>query len=255
MQTGILPVPPQTAQTLKDYAARYETPGFLGGDPSWFMHQVAGIANKETTAFIASALSYGSRKQFMPKIQHLLDLSQGDMHTWVATGEYRSLFALDDSRAFYRLYSMQTMRLFLDALHSLIDKHGTMGAFLRQSPCRDALAAIGMLCDWFATHGPTNVIPRDTTSACKRLCMFMRWMVRTPSPVDLGLWSDFIDKQSLVMPLDTHVLTEACNLGLIESRTASMATARRLTQRLATVFPDDPLKGDFALFGYAVSGQ
>ena len=83
--------------------------------------------------------------------------------------------------------------------------------------------------------------------------MFLRWMVRDSSPVDLGLWADFIDKRSLIVPLDTHVLTEASALGLIHSRNASMSSALRLTSTLATIFPDDPLKGDFALFGYGVN--
>ena len=87
--------------------------------------------------------------------------------------------------------------------------------------------------------------------------MFLRWMVRDNSPVDLGLWSGLIDKRSLIMPLDTHVLTEASRLGLLSIRasapSATMSAARRLTATLATVFPDDPLKGDFALFGYGVN--
>ena len=83
--------------------------------------------------------------------------------------------------------------------------------------------------------------------------MFLRWMVRSGSPVDLGLWSDFIDRRKLIMPLDTHVLQQSVRLGLLQSKTATMNTARRLTDKLAEIFPDDPLKGDFALFGYGVN--
>ena len=90
-------------------------------------------------------------------------------------------------------------------------------------------------------------------SACKRVCMFLRWMVRDGSPVDLGLWSGFIDKRTLIIPMDTHVLQEANRLGLINAKTASMSVARRLSARLAEIFPDDPMKGDFALFGYGVN--
>ena len=85
--------------------------------------------------------------------------------------------------------------------------------------------------------------------------MFLRWMVRSDSPVDLGLWSDFIDRRTLVVPLDTHVLQEAKKLGLLKSTSASMSAARRLTASLAEAFPEDPSRGDFALFGYGVSGE
>lgn len=241
------------SETLKMFAARYETAEFIVGDPSWFMHQVSGDGNQETMAFIASALSYGSRKQFMPKIQSLLELSEGDMIRWIVDGRYRDVFAQNDATSFYRLYDKRTMRLFLDALREMLVEYGSVGEFMRQAGVSDGLSAVSALCSWFASRGGSSVVPKDTTSACKRICMFLRWMVRDNSPVDLGLWTDFIDKRTLIMPLDTHVLTQACEMRLIHSRCASMSAARRLTDKLAQIFPDDPLKGDFALFGYAVS--
>ena len=87
---------------------------------------------------------------------------------------------------------------------------------------------------------------------CKRVCMFLRWMVRSGSPVDLGLWADIIDRRTLIMPLDTHVVQEATRLWLLASRTASMSTAKKLTAAMLEVFPDDPLRADFALFGLGV---
>ena len=85
--------------------------------------------------------------------------------------------------------------------------------------------------------------------------MFLRWMVRSGSPVDLGLWSGFIDRRTLVVPLDTHVLQEAKKLGLLKSTSASMSAAKRLTAALAEAFPDDPVRGDFALFGFGVDEE
>ena len=85
--------------------------------------------------------------------------------------------------------------------------------------------------------------------------MFLRWMVRDGSPVDLGLWSDIMDRRTLIMPLDTHVVQESLRMGLLKSRTASMGTARRLTDAMLEIFPNDPLKGDFALFGLGVDEE
>jgi uncharacterized protein (TIGR02757 family) len=82
--------------------------------------------------------------------------------------------------------------------------------------------------------------------------MFLRWMVRDNSPVDLGLWSDLIDKSTLIIPMDTHVLQEATKLGLISSKCTSMSAALKLSQKLREIWPDDPIKGDFALFGLGV---
>ncbi len=236
-----------------EYAERYETEEFMEGDPSRFMHQVEGDENREMTAFVASALSYGSRKQFLPKIGLLVEWSGGEVSRWVADGSYRVRFALDDCSCFYRLYDFRTMRLFLDACREMLLSHGSMGEWLRSLGVRDALSAVEAICRWFAEHGSVGVVPRDARSACKRVCMFLRWMVRDGSPVDLGLWGDFIDKRTLIVPLDTHVLTEARAMGLMRGRSATMGAARRLTAELARVFPEDPLKGDFALFGLGVS--
>ena len=80
-------------------------------------------------------------------------------------------------------------------------------------------------------------------------------MVRGGSPVDLGLWEDFIDRRTLVMPLDTHVIAQSVKFGLADGKCASMAAAVRLTRKAAEIFPDDPLKADFALFGAGTSGR
>ena len=83
--------------------------------------------------------------------------------------------------------------------------------------------------------------------------MFLRWMVRKDSPVDLGLWNDIIDQRTLIIPLDTHVIQEANRLGLIKTKSTSMKIACELTEKLRKIFPEDPLKGDFALFGYGIN--
>ena len=116
-----------------------------------------------------------------------------------------------------------------------------------------ALTAIDAICQYFQKHEITGIVPKNTNSCCKRVCMFLRWMVRKGSPVDIGIWSELIDRRTLIMPLDTHVIQQAMQLGLLKSKSATMVAARRLTEELATFFPEDPLKADFALFGYGVN--
>jgi uncharacterized protein (TIGR02757 family) len=240
----------ETRERLIALAERYETADFIVGDPSWWMHQVEGERNQEAMAFVASALSYGSRSQFMPKIGQLLEWAGGDMEGWLRSGAYREHFTIGDKQCFYRLYNNDTMRRFFDAYSELLATHGSMKEYVSGT----ALQAVNAICRWFAEHDGGGVVPKDTTSACKRVCMFLRWMVRDGSPVDLGLWKDIIDKRTLIMPLDTHVVSEAMKLGLLQSRCASMSAALRLTDAMREAFPDDPLRGDFALFGYGVDG-
>lgn len=243
----------KTRNLLRRYAEKYETASFIEGDPSWFMHQVKGAANQESTAFVASALSFGSRAQFLPKIQWLLDRAEGNLDRWIRAGAFEKDIKSDDGQCFYRFFTFSTMNAFLRAYKGIMDEHGSLGGFVKAHCEGDAVKAVSAICTRFCEGGSCGVIPQDSHSACKRVCMFLRWMVRDGSPVDLGLWSDFIDKKTLVIPLDTHVLQEAKKLGLLKSTSASMSAARRLTAALAEVFPDDPSRGDFALFGYGVN--
>lgn len=246
-------------ETLHILAEKYETIEFIQGDPSWFMHQVDGYNNKETIAFVASCLSYGSRKQFMSKIQFLLDCSiarKQSFYEWIVSGAFQEDIPADKNKCFYRLYTYNTMHLMLKALQEMLCKYSSIKGYL-QSCCPNGydmtcLDGITYIVEYFSNHGIEGIIPKNTQSSCKRLCMFMRWMVRDNSPVDLGLWSDIIDKRTLIMPMDTHVIQEANRLGLIESKVTSMSAAIKLTSVLKNIFPEDPLKGDFALFGIGV---
>ena len=238
-------------ELMKELARKYETVDFLDGDPSWFMHQVEGDNNKETLAFIASCLSYGSRKQFFPKIQYILDCSCGEVYDWVSRGRFENDIP-DRNECYYRLYTFSLMNRFLKAYQELILGHGSLGGYLQARNVTVALTAVEMITSYFASRGIDVIVPKNAKSSCKRVCMFLRWMVRDNSPVDLGLWK-FIDKRTLIMPMDTHVVQEACAMGLLKSKSTSMASARKLTERMAEFFPDDPTKGDFALFGYGVN--
>ncbi|MBR3960265.1 MAG: TIGR02757 family protein [Bacteroidales bacterium] len=242
------------AEMLRGYADKYETRDFIVGDPSWYMHQVEGNLNRESMAFLASVFSFGSREQFMPKIASLLEWSRGDIDNWLRSGEFRQRFRPDDTHCFYRLYTYGSTARFLEAYSRLLNSHGSLGEYVHANASA-GIEAVASICKYFGDCGAGAIVPKDTTSSCKRVCMFMRWMVRDNSPVDLGLWSSFIDKRTLIMPMDTHVVTQSVRLGLLTSRTASMSAARRLTMAMSTVFPDDPLKGDFALFGYGVNNK
>ena len=146
------------------------------------------------------------------------------------------------------------MHRFFQTYRQLLLTYGSLGDYVRLH-ATDGYTAIATICGHFNNHGMSTIIPKNTQSACKRICLFLRWMVRSNSPVDLGLWADFIDRRTLIMPLDTHVIRQSTRLGLLKSKTATMATARRLTATLADIFPDDPLKGDYALFGYGIDSQ
>ena len=90
--------------------------------------------------------------------------------------------------------------------------------------------------------------------ANKKIHMFRRWMVRNDGIVDLGLWSH-TSPVDLIIPLDTHVHASALKLGITTRKSADITTALEITEFLKEAFPDDPCKGDFALFAYAAENK
>lgn len=230
-------------EKLNMLADRYETEAFLPADPSQFMHRYTLPKHQERAAFIAAALSYGSRKQFLPKIDYLLSIDR-------VLGNDTLL--PDNDECFYRLHTNRMVRRFIETLDEIEWEYGSLGEMMVKENITTCIDALKLITGYFAKKGASDLIPKNTTSACKRVCMFMRWMVRDNSAVDLGLWSSQIDKSTLIMPMDTHVLQEAQKMGLIDSKNGSMATAIKLTDRLKDIFPDDPTKADFALFGLGV---
>lgn len=238
--------------TLQELAARFETQDFLASDPSRFMHEVEGSKNREAAAFIAASLSFGARAQFMPRISQLVKgFAGGEVDSWVRSGAFERDLPADCRDCYYRFYKVADINAFLRTYRQTMCDFGSLREFVRANCGGDGACAVAAICRRFgATSG--GIIPKDTKSACKRICMFLRWMVRSDSPVDLGLWADFIDRRTLVIPLDTHVLQQSRRLGLLESSAASFSAARRLSAKLAETFPDDPLKGDFALFGLGI---
>ena len=267
---------------LRVLADRYEVASFCDEDPSQFLRwyspeQGRGtIADVEAASVIAAMLAFGSRKQFIPKITQILetaDRSLGSVSEWLKAGAFAKDFPHGAAK-FYRFYSYNDMQFFFGELAEILKQAETLGDFFklkmkeggvtgaspvrRGSTQRSAGAGedLPLLADIISAAFPkSSIVPKGRTSANKRIHMFLRWMVRRGSPVDLGLWQ-WADPAALIIPLDVHVMQEAAKLGLIpEKATASRKTAGLLTLALNEVFPGDPCRGDFALFGLGVDNN
>ena len=266
---------------LCSLADRYEVASFTEEDPSqflrWYLPEAGRgtVADVEAASFIAAMLAFGNRKQFIPKIRGILetsDRSLGSLSEWLRAGAYKKDFPHGEAK-FYRFYSYDDMQVFFKELADILKEAGSLGEFVKAkmydggatgvSPVRrgSGRARSGLergegfplLHEILSSSFPKSaIVPKGRNSANKRIHMFLRWMVRRDSPVDLGLWK-WADPASLIIPLDTHVMQEAAKLGLISSvATASRKTAELLTAAMQEVFPGDPCRGDFALFGLGV---
>ena len=265
---------PQTKQLLSSLAQKYEVAAFTQEDPSQFLRWYSSPADIESACFIAAMLSFGSRKQFIPKIRSIFQLADNDggMANWLKSGRFRKDFERSE-RKFYRFYSYADMVDLFAALGKVLSTHSTLGeavhefcdsrtsddTFAIPVATRNSVAGtvqssvLGSTLDFFRINfSQVSIVPKGKSSANKRLFMYLRWMVRQNSPVDLGLWTWF-PQSELIIPLDIHVLQEAKRLGLIPAGApASFKTAQMLTVSLKQIWSEDPCKGDFALFGVGV---
>jgi uncharacterized protein (TIGR02757 family) len=241
---------------LVSCAETYETAGFYRNtdgtprDPSFFMHQYTSRPDQECAALIAASLSFGSRTQILNTAGQLFDTaaqSGTSLTEWITAGGWISVFPEDTAGYYYRTFSNRSMHLFFTRLKNLLLQAGSLGSYF-EATCGSEGNLISAIVQAFPETSP--LIPKNTDSACKRICLFLRWMVRS-GPVDLGLW-EWYSTARLIIPVDTHVLESARHWGIISCRTgtgSTAAVARQITAAMREIWPDDPCKGDYALFG------
>ncbi len=228
-------------------ADAYENEDFLREDPSFFLRWFKPQRDVEILALFAACMAYGRRDQFMFILDRLARFMDESAYEWVMADAHHTCFPYD-YQTFYRFYTQEDVKQFFDIVKGILYKHETIGAFC-ESEWKKGVDPLTALIDRFQG---CPMVPKSKASACKRLNLFLRWMVRDNSPVDVGLWT-WYDKKNLIIPLDTHVLKMSVKMGLIEKGSSSMKTAIEITERLREIWPDDPCKGDFALFGYGVN--
>lgn len=188
--------------------------------------------------------------------------SCGGPATWLRTGAYNKDFiptnvAMDAK--FYRFYSYRQLLDLFDKLGEILNQETNLGSYVKGR--HQILCEKNISCGKAEPHlaeslgscfNGCRIVPQGMASANKRIHMFLRWMVRQNSPVDIGLWS-WYSPANLIVPLDTHVVQEAIKLGLLSPKAVATAkTAKLLTEKLRQVWPQDPCRGDFALFGNGV---
>lgn len=247
---------------LRQLATLYETESFVVSDPVKFPHRFMGKTYKkqdvEVAGFIAAWMSYGNRKAFCNKIDVLLrEMFRlvGSPYKFIMRNGVTLMRELhDDKENLYRFYSYGDFYDLCENLFLLYQKYETMEVAVQECDYPAEYPVERLVHVFYESSTRikgVNGIPSNCESACKRLNMFLRWMVRKNSPVDLGVWTS-IHPNKLLIPLDVHVARVSRQLGLVRRRSNDFRTILQLTHELSQAFPNDPCRGDFALFGWGV---
>jgi len=226
----------------------------IAPDPLQLVLRYSDPLDQEVAGLIAAAFAYGRADIIVANIGAMLAKMRPSPHRYLETFD-RAEAARRFAGFVHRFHKTPDLVTFLGCLARVIETHGSIGALFEK--CYDATDAdIGpTLARFVETIRGENVMrpaslrylltsPADG-SACKRMNLFLRWMVRRTSP-DLGLWT-FVDPARLVMPVDTHIHRIATFLGLNDRKSADWKAARALTDRLAGFDRGDPVRYDFAL--------
>lgn len=233
----------------------YEIRAFINKDPIKFSHRWREQVNREITGIIASWLAYGSRAVFLNVLEKLFTY-MGELNStpyrFIMDKRYIKMSRTHPvNKTLYRFNTYADFYDLCEVLHGIYTRYPTLEEAVHKTFVHNGLATdlVASVTNLF--NGEVKGIPTDVKSACKRINMFLRWMIRKDSPVDLGCWQMF-SPNLLLMPLDTHVARVGRQLNLITRNSDDMKTVIELTNACREIFPDDPCRMDFALFGYGI---
>ena len=243
---------------LDELTKTYETKDFIKDDPVQFPHRFNKKEDVEIAAFLASIFAYGKREVFVSKLNILFEKMNNNPLEFVLNFDennhilddfdYRFSVGIDIVQIVLILKLLYTSGESLEALF----KYGW-----KQS--HNVKEMLVCAVDYFysrvtlpVTKGFYHLLPNPAkNSACKRLNMFLRWMVRD-GEVDLGIWK-FMPKSELLIPLDVHVAKISRKLGLLTRSQNDYKALLELMENLKKFDSKDPVKYDFAMFGYEVN--
>lgn len=248
---------------IRDYldaqVMRFNTPAFIPPDPISIPHLFSKPQDIEISAFWTSMLSWGQRKTILNKAKLLFSLMDFAPHDFIVNHQEndRKRFLSFTHRTFQPIDTFHFLDFFQQYYREYTTLEHAFSRFMSADTPHVEAALIGFNTLFFSQkHSPDRTrkhVPTPSRgSTCKRLNMFLRWMVRQDqNGVDFGLWKNITPAQ-LLIPLDVHVERTARRIGLISGTKVDWKTVLELTQLLRTFDQNDPVKYDYALFGLGV---
>jgi uncharacterized protein (TIGR02757 family) len=237
----------------------YNQPFFISNDPICIPHQFSKKQDIEIAAFFAAIFSWGNRTTIIQKSKELMALMGNAPHDFCMNHNAKELKLLLQFK--HRTFNTTDLLYFIEFLKFYYLNNDSMEiAFTKWINKSDKTIENGLTNFYHYFFSLTDAPARtrkhiaspEKKSSCKRLNMFLRWMVRDDNKgVDFGIWKN-ISPSQLVCPIDLHVARVAKRFGFIERNQADWQSALQLTEHLRILDKNDPVKYDFALFGLGV---
>ena len=231
-------------------------------DPVQFPHRYITRQDREIAAFLVATIAWGRRDLILKSAERMFSPMGPSPYAFIMEEKHRKIKIGDGrGRSIHRTFFEGDLLYFCKGLKVCYTQYDSLEALFASG--RDIWEGISLFRENMAMGNGVarrakakpvyskHISNPAANSACKRLHLALRWLVRREGPVDLGLWKS-ISPSSLFVPLDLHVGQTARSLGLLERETNDRKAVIFLTEKLREFCPEDPVKYDLALFGYGI---
>ena len=243
---------------LDELVVKYNTPEFIENDPVQFPHRYSEKNDIEIVSFLIATIAWGKRSMILNSANKLLNTMGKSPYDFIMSDGWKNL---DHDKCVHRTFFNRDLIYYCNGLKGIYNEYQSLEDVFALDGNRDVWQGIQNFRDKIqeVNGGATSVHISNPYcenpkkgSACKRLHLALRWLVRNDGIVDLGIWNK-LQPSDLMIPLDVHVGRISRELGLLERKSNDRTTVEEITSKLRALDPDDPIKYDFALFGYGVS--
>lgn len=246
---------PELKEMLDTLYDQYNRPDFIPEDPVSIPHLFTDKEDIEIAGFLTALISWGNRKGILKSADRLMALMDHAPSDFVRNAGLSDIARLD---AFvHRTMNGTDIKGLIAGLKVLYSGNGGLRAALRpESDESDMFPAVqrlrNLLLPYLHLRSHKHLANPDAGASAKRIHMFLRWMVRADARgIDFGLWSDFSTRR-LVLPLDIHTGTIAREIGILTRKQNDRRAVMEVTQALRLLDSVDPIRYDFALFGFGI---
>ena len=252
-------IPEPIRELLDELYERYDTPGFIEDDPISVPHGFTHREDIEIAGFLAATIAWGNRRSIVRNGRKLMELMDRSPYDFTMNASRNELLPLLDF--VHRTFNGGDCIDFIGAVRGICLRDGSLGGYFEREyaetgDLRTVLSRF-RTAFWSADHRPRaekHLSSIDRGASCKRLCMYLKWMVRDDGRgVDFGLWKS-IPPAALYLPLDVHTGHMGRALGLLARKQNDWKAVEEITASLRTLDASDPVKYDFALFGAGIDG-
>ncbi|HET6766088.1 MAG TPA: TIGR02757 family protein [Chitinophagaceae bacterium] len=248
-------MPVHLKEFLDSKVKEYNRPAFIQDDPIAIPHLFTQKQDVEIAAFFAAIFAWGNRTTIINKSKELMHRMDNSPYAFIKN--YPPTHVQNLKGFAHRTFNTDDLYYFLEFLHQHYLKFDSLEPAFFPSGDLNAEQGLIRFRNYFFSFEHLRRTEKHISSplqksTCKRLNMFLRWMVRKDdNGVDLGLWNN-ISPSQLICPIDVHVARVAKKLGLLKRKLVDWQAAVELTDALRQLDKDDPVKYDFALFNLGV---